>query len=471
MFTLTARRAPRFCGRIWTPTASVATLPPSTSGWQTPFYTGVAAARHASNGATSPGPVRFVDTPRKISKEGKKYRTTNILKAVTPAPKTEAWYDYFLYQVTPGGRNQSRKPPYRYQSLVCGARKPNLPEALQQNPLAVFDNDHTSRADNPSVNQCLELYIRQILEREGASNVANCRKCYMRDTPGSKALLWSTSLPETDRQRIWGDHSFLFPVIHCLVAENNLDALWHWLSLDKRFGPRKIDSIALSEWKNDALRFMVEAQVHWTDSTNFMADAIAMIVKARDMKTSTEHMPIRAAMKFVFRVMKKTPAQNSDLYDRFMALVPVSHQREDERDYILATLHIRHPSRPDASKMMQILRSDQAHVQRWLRPSTYQAGVEVIFTMCALAQRCLAEGKVSDAKWVMDNAYDRAPYLFSGAAALQSFKTKTEAAAPALVVWTPSQRELEKGVTLDKDGKLSPKETTAFQYPSRKWTT
>ena len=78
----------------------------------------------------------------------------------------------------------------------------------------------------------------------------------------------------------------------------------------------------------------------------------------------------------------------------------------------------------------------------------------------------------SDAKWVMDNAYDRTRYLFSGAAALKSFKAKAETDATTPVAWTPSERELEAGVKLDKDGNLCPPEKmlTAFQYP-RKWTT
>lgn len=103
-------------------------------------------------------------------------------------------------------------------------------------------------------------------------------------------------------------------------------------------------------------------------------------------------------------------------------------------------MHLRLPTRPYTSKLMHILRSDQVHVQRWFRPSTYQAGLEVIFTTCVLAQRCLSEGRESDAKWVMDHAYDRAPYLFSGAAAIRAFKAKTEAAVSAASSWTPSQR-------------------------------
>lgn len=220
---------------------------------------------------------------------------------------------------------------------------------------------------------------------------------------------------------------------------------------------------------------MVEAQVHWSDSSDYMADAIAIINKAWTTGTYTRPMPVRTVMNFVYRTSKKTPARNSDLYDRFMAIVPVVYHREDETAWMLANLHLRHSTKPDTSRLMQILRSDQAHVQRWYRPSTYQAGLDIIFVTCAHAQRCIAEGRESDARWVMDNAYDRAPFLFSGGAALSSFKAETAAAEPTMA-WMPPERELREGVRLDKDGNVytmekSQKIVKAFQYPSRKWTT
>ena len=51
----------------------------------------------------------------------------------------------------------------------------------------------------------------------------------------------------------------------------------------------------------------------------------------------------------------------------------------------------------------------------------------------------------------MDLAYDRAPYLFSVAATLKSFKVKTEGVVPS---WKPSKKELEDGKATDKDGNI-----------------
>lgn len=156
----------------------------------------------------------------------------------------------------------------------------------------------------------------------------------------------------------------------------------------------------------------------------------------------------------VTTITKKAPTQDVRLYERMMAMVQNIYYREDESGWRLALLHLRHPTRPNTSRLMRILRSDQPHLERWFRPESYTAGLDVIFTTCELAQACVADGRKSDAKWVMDFAYDRAPYLFSGAAALKSLKAETEGVAPSRISWKPSKKELEDGKATDKDGNL-----------------
>jgi hypothetical protein len=73
--------------------------------------------------------------------------------------------------------------------------------------------------------------------------------------------------------------------------------------------------------------------------------------------------------------------------------------------------------------------------------------------MCTLAQRCRAEGRESDARWVLDHAYHRVPFLFSGNAALLSFKTRVRGVLPERFATEPSERESQpktlKPSTLD----------------------
>lgn len=276
------------------------------------------------------------------------------------------------------------------------------------------------------------------------------------------------SLSETDRHEVWADPSFLFPVVHCLVAEENPDSLWHWIDLHEELGPKNLDRSTSPAWKQGTLRYMVEAQVYWSDSRDYIADAIAIVDKAWNMTTPTTRIPTRAALKFVCNVTKKHPTQNAELHDRLVDMMQKKFSREDENNWIMASLCLFHPTRPDTSRFMQILESDGAHLRSWFRPTNHNGGLDVLFTMCALAQRCLAEGRKSDATWELDYAYDRVPQLFSGGAALKSFRAKTSAAAPTAVTWPPSKAELEKGIQLDKEGNIifSEKARKALNFPA-----
>lgn len=261
------------------------------------------------------------------------------------------------------------------------------------------------------------------------------------------------SLSKSDRREVWGDHNFLVPVIHCLEGEQNTGPLWHWLEVDARLGPRNpLSRLTSPVWKQTVFRRLVEAQVHWSDDSNFIDNSIATVIKAYDMRKS---MPIRSATLFLMKVMKKAPTQNEDLHDRFAEIVQKIYTLEDEGGWFVAELRLYHPTRPDASPLMQILRSDEAHVQRWFEPQTYSAGLNVIFTICALARRCIADGKKTDARWVLDHAYDKAPYLFSGGSALQSFRDRVRDAIPTTPTYKPSKKELARGVEVDKDGNVT----------------
>lgn len=264
MFTLTTRRAPRFCGRIWAPTASRATLPPSISGWQIPLYTGVVVLRHASTDTASASLVRFVDKPQKVSGDRRRSQPSgsSLLDIVTPKPKTEAWYDFFLSDVLFGRASNSKrkKPQYRYQPGKLNNMKLSLPEALRDRPLAIFDRDHgTQAADIGLVHQCLELYIKKA--KASPENIP-ARQRYVEDAPGAKALLWSMSLSESDRHEVWSSSAFMVPVVHCLVTEKNTEALWQWLELENHLGPENSVLYTASpsaKWKQNLLRNMVEA--------------------------------------------------------------------------------------------------------------------------------------------------------------------------------------------------------------------
>lgn len=124
MFSLTARRASRFCGRIWAPTGCGATLPPLTPGWRLPLHNGVSTVRNTSIDGAPTSPVRSDGVLRHIREERKQRGAPSLLSLVTPKPKTEAWYDFFLSDTIFGASDRNRKPHYRYGPLRVGDLRP-----------------------------------------------------------------------------------------------------------------------------------------------------------------------------------------------------------------------------------------------------------------------------------------------------------------------------------------------------------
>lgn len=116
---------------------------------------------------------------------------------------------------------------------------------------------------------------------------------------------------------------------------------------------------------------------------------------------------VRDAAMFVYKVKKKAgPTQSEEVYDHFTSIVKRIYTREEQRSTMIACLDLFDSTRPDTSKMMQLLRSDPPFIQNRYRPLTYPASLEVLGITCNLARKGAAEGRGSDATWVLDHAYE-----------------------------------------------------------------
>ena len=196
---------------------------------------------------------------------------------------------------------------------------------------------------------------------------------------------------------------------------------------------------------------MVEAQTYWRDGSDYLADAMATVIKAWDKNLGVA----RTATMFVYKLMKGVPVRNEQVFERFTKIVGSCFSRGDQRAFMLANLDLVHPTRPDTSRMVQLLRSDTPYVQARYHPQSYPAGLELLGSTCRLARKCMAEGKRSDAEWVLDHAYDRVPYLFSGGSGLRSFKAEMGDAVQTAYTMKPSRNESKsQRMILDKDGNV-----------------
>lgn len=169
----------------------------------------------------------------------------------------------------------------------------------------------------------------------------------------------------------------------------------------------------------------------------------------------------------MFKILKNASIEDEELHDRFTAIVEKSFKREEQRASMLAHLDLLHPTRSDASGMIQLLRSDGPFVQQLFRPETCFAGLSVIFFNCRLARRCMADGRRSDATWVLDHVYDQVPYLLSGGSGLRSFKAKMQG-AKANFRKRPSKSELKRAdLVLDNDGILAHRDIVLRKHKKR----
>ena len=310
----------------------------------------------------------------------------------------------------------------------------------------------------------LDVYIARHKLTPGET-LAQTREHYVRDKPGSRALAWSCSLSDAQRKALWGDVSFTGPITHCLVAEGATMSLWDWLQLGRSIGPKHPFGEGASRWKQQVMRAIVEAQVSWSESTDYWGDAIKSLLESNRMRLSIA----RPAVLFLFRMIMATPKSAVDpgLYNQLASLLDGVYPKNKE--YHRARFDLRHPVRPSTASFMELLKSgvnSNQDVKRWMNPKTPSAGAMLFFTLINLAQSCLAEGNRANAEWVLDLGYDRVPQLFSGKAQYLMFMSEVEdTIVPPSAPRKATKFEIAAGKEVDADGNLitSPAAQTFYQ--------
>lgn len=315
-----------------------------------------------------------------------------------PKPKPEAWYRQFLDGTE---RPQSRKPHYHLASHGI-----NPGDLLQ-----VFRNRQEYKSLVKSL--CLENYITYVHGQ--ASNLPQARQHFLTDRPGACALssfLQTDACHDLDHNQIC---RFLQCLAHCFVAENDTESLWQWVRVTESPGFAQTSSIHASGYRcrSDLLMRIVKAQVFWSDSPYYASDAVSAVLNGvpPDLKMSKtpaiSHICINApGMAASFK--------DVELYERLLSL---ARRLFDGRDRRLACLDLTHPTRPSADRFLDSLSNMQTAVsgegyQQLLVP-TNPAQMERLSTSIMEAVRVsVVQSKESEARWILDVAYDHVPSLF-----------------------------------------------------------
>jgi hypothetical protein len=196
-------------------------------------------------------------------------------------PKSDAWYSHHFSVSTHYAPKKRRKPLYPLVRLRPDSVQGQIPQSLRD-PLEFASLE---RADDDIINDCLELYIAKV--KSQTRDLDKARVMCLEDRPGAKALSALSRLGCSERTLSPNSTRLYRNIAHCLIAENNKEAIWQLARDDSPSGAHATSTFAaffkLELWKQILIRSTFDAQIHWTSSRDFTADALVMIVQRDDI--------------------------------------------------------------------------------------------------------------------------------------------------------------------------------------------
>jgi hypothetical protein len=359
--------------------------------------------------------------------------------------------------------NDCRTKPYNALShLKQEFAEQQVPQRLRQDPLNFACLD---RADDAILSNCLELYITRVNEQTHDFSEARAR--YLQDRPGTNALLALSRLGCSDLA-VFLDRTRLFrSITHCLVAENEEEAVWQWATDKSRSGPHAAAQHFLDtkeeRWKVDLMRSLVDAQLHWAPNADFTSGALATVVKQGDtFRLSDKGSAIVRLVRILFGSI--ATCKDVRLFNRFRGAAQALFHVYDAKWLYVALLDLVHPELPSADKYLQWLRNNMGAVERTAQiehhfTKTSLRGLEGLLSELYRAIRvCLNTGRREDAIWILDFAYIQKPQLFGTATSMERYLSGLERvhsnAEPLVTPRRASASEIEAGVVFDESGYL-----------------
>lgn len=225
--------------------------------------------------------------------------------------------------------------------------------------------------------------------------------------------------------RICGDledqesKQLLLCLAHCFVAENDIEALLQWMrvTVHLKFARPQLETACEHRWKSILLMGIIRAQIYWSESPYYAFDATSAIL---DGIPSDLHLNKSQAISFICTnaLVMAGSFKDVDLYER---LVSTAAHMFDGRRGLLAHLDLAHPTRPSAHRLLDLYRNERAQMnreerrkrRRFLEPTQPSGWSRLKISVLEAIRVCVAQNKESEARWLLDAAYDHAPLLFT----------------------------------------------------------
>jgi hypothetical protein len=392
-------------------------------------------------------------------------------------PTSDAWYNHHFSVAMKFAPDIRTKPPNVLAQLAPQFVEELVPRQLRRDPLDFTLLDH---ADEGIINSCLQLYIARVNARWTNSpfGLFEARGEFIKDTPGTKALSalsrfgCSEHTASPDRVRLYQS------IAHCLVAENNEQALWQWGRDASPSGAPTTDPVWIKSkqrrWRQYLMRSMVDAQIHWTPNSDFTADALAtMVARQRRCRLGDKRLAFQRLVQLLF--VSSVTCKDVSLYEDFRFAVGAMFKEASPTRRYVVQLDLSHPTRPSADSYLQFLRNDAGtdemaqYISKMFDPKSIKEATGLVAWLYQLIRVCLVTGKRDDAIWVLDFAYKHRPQLFGSAAHVESYTRALEKVHGnreiAFRRRKATEEEIRKGLAVDESGflKLTPQMKEAIR--------
>ena len=117
--------------------------------------------------------------------------------------------------------------------------------------------------------------------RDTALSLSETKSHFERAGPGQRALLWLLKSNALHDLAFLAHPTFLSAVTHCLIAEDGLKYIIHWLMVkDNPLAPAPTRDIAVtigrdnSFWRARLLVHTMEARAYWTENVMLLEDSV-----------------------------------------------------------------------------------------------------------------------------------------------------------------------------------------------------
>lgn len=332
-----------------------------------------------------------------------------------------------------------------------------LPPTAHANPLSVLEDPAT---DMDLATRGLAAHVARV--NSSAAGKDGLRAQYAETMPGRRALQWYLEAEAYDKFNILLHPRFFDLAAYCLVAEEAESYVWQlWYT---KHVPASVTAMGRPgwSWKGLVLRSLVQSRMAWSEDRLALGAGLETVAQALRDGASRKHHPekyinLGTAGVFVQRYAVKTDPKYLDprAFDRLIKMT-ATWQSEGltHRDYALADLQLRHPSRPGPWPAYRWLSRFEARVnhspdlrERFLEKGS-RGSLGFYMFLILLAQRLGQQGHAEEARHVLDIGKARLPQLFT-----QHFVHRA-AAVDSRPRRYPTAAEVARGARVDDDGLL-----------------